>query len=216
MIGYLQGELIAHDPLGHADQVIILVAGVGYQVMLPSGVITSAVGGQVSVWIHAITREDGTRLYGFAERDNIKGFTLLLDISGVGAKVALALLSAYGWSGVAQAIAAGDVTALTRAEGVGKKIAQRIINELSSKLDHLFTTTTAMSGVAGLGASVTALGTSDSASTSMLAAQAVSALSNLGYHTNMAQQAVQYVQSEQPHLSLEQIIPAALQRLSQA
>ena len=154
---------------------IVDVGGVGYLVFCSSRTLGSmpARGQPVSLQIETHVREDHIHLYGFggdAERD---WFKLLTTVQGVGAKVALSILGALAPLELAQAIAAGDRATVSRAEGVGPKLAQRIVTELKDK-----------AGMVGLQAGVqsqTAAGATNGAALEGELADAVSALVNLGY-----------------------------------
>ncbi len=160
------------------DSLIINVGGVGYLVFCSVRTLNSlaAQGGSVSVFIETHVREDHIHLYGFADQFEQEWFKLLTTVQGVGAKVALAMLSITSPETLAQAIAAADKVAITQAPGVGPKLANRIISELKDK----------MGGIA-LGSGVLAEEASHKASTSedpgvnQAMADAVSALVNLGY-----------------------------------
>lgn len=203
MIGYLSGKVQHREPQGNLDQVILTVSGVGYIVQCPSGVIQCELGENAEIWIHSITREDGTRLYGFADIGDIRGFVKMLEVQGVGAKVAMALIAALGWQGLLAAITTQDSAQLTRADGVGKKLAERIVHELSAKLGSL----------GGTG-SMTPSPASPSQNTSK-SADAVSALVNLGYSGILAHETVRTVQKDNPAMPLEEIITQALRSLNE-
>ena len=154
-------------------------------------------GDTAELWIHSITRDDGTKLYGFAARSDVKGFVMLLDVPGVGAKVALALIAALGWQDLMDALVAGDAARLTQADGVGKKLAERITHEMAAKIEKL-------SGLQPV------------KTTGMLApedSEAISALCNLGYATNQAKQAVIRARKQAPKANLETLITLGLQFL---
>ena len=196
MIGYLSGKIQWREPQGHLDQVILNTGGVGYVVLCPARAIEAAVGEKAELWIHSITRDDGTKLYGFAAQSDVQGFVMLLDVPGVGAKVALALIAALGWQDLMDALSAGDSARLTQADGVGKKLAERITHEMATK-------------VAKLGnIAPTVAPTSLPQDT-----EAISALCNLGYATNQAKQAVLRARKQAPKASLETVITLALQLL---
>ncbi|NQY81594.1 MAG: Holliday junction branch migration protein RuvA [Alphaproteobacteria bacterium] len=202
MIGYLSGNVQWLEPQGNLDQVIVLTHGVGYIVTCPGGVVQARIGEGTELWIHSITREDGTKLYGFSAISDVKGFVMMLDVPGVGAKVALALIAVLSWQGLLDTLVAGDSARLTQADGVGKKLAERIIHEMGAKLGKL-------NGLQGTDPAVM----SAIVAQSSLTAEAVSALSNLGYSGTVAQQAVQSVQHQSPAENLESLITLALRLL---
>ena len=131
MIGRLRGLLLETTD----EEVLIECAGVGYVVRC--GVRTIAalpeLGGEVIMHIESQTREDGTRLYGFLSKDERKAYTVLQGVQGVGPKAALAVLDILTPQQLAQAVAHEDKTAVSRASGVGPKLAQRIVIELKGK-----------------------------------------------------------------------------------
>lgn len=161
-----------------ADGVVLDVGGVGYLVFCSSRTIgaVNGVAGTVSLAIETHVREDHIHLYGFIDDAERSAFRLLTTVQGVGAKLALAILSTVSADGLAQAIAAGDRAALTRAPGVGPKLAVRLVTELKDKVATLampLTTQALRSANDGGGAAA--------GETSGAQADAVSALVNLGY-----------------------------------
>ena len=133
MIGSLRGELLAREP----NEVLIEVAGVGYRVTVGPSVSASLgeVGASVFVHIHHHIREDAQHLYGFADIEERLMFETLLSAHGVGPSLALAIMSVHGPAGLRQAVIDEDVAALCLVPGVGKKTAQRLLVELSSKVE---------------------------------------------------------------------------------
>lgn len=135
MIGFLSGILHDTDDRG----LIISVAGVGYQV-IPSASVTNnntKIGLPIELFIHTHVREDQLALFGFSTKEELKLFELLLSVSGVGPKSALAVLSAGSPDEVRTAIAAADVEFFKSVSGIGKKTAQRIIVDLKSKVGSI-------------------------------------------------------------------------------
>ncbi|MEO1198112.1 MAG: Holliday junction branch migration protein RuvA [Pseudomonadota bacterium] len=179
MIGKLSGRL---DSRGE-DWVIVDCQGVGYVVFCSARTLSSVPsdGEAISLAIETHVREDMIRLFGFqsdAERD---WFRLLNTVQGVGAKVALAILSTLSAGDLASAVAMQDKAMVARAQGVGPKVAQRIVSELKDKAP-------AMAGVA---APATGLGAALANEAASPAADAVSALVNLGYGQTEAGLAIQ-------------------------
>jgi len=118
-----------------ADWLVVSVNGVGYLVQAAASALAKGkLGSEIDLYTHLIVREDGMALYGFADGDERRLFQMLIAISGVGPKVALALLSAMRSDELAYAIASGNASALARAPGVGQKLASRIVLELRGKL----------------------------------------------------------------------------------
>ena len=134
MIGYLEGKVQARL----ADGVVVLTTGgVGYQVRLPTPVLArlaDAAGTPVRLFVSTVVRADDIALYGFDGPDGKALFELLTSVSGIGPKLALALLSAMGPAELVGAIVVQDVALLSSVPGVGKKTAGRVCLELSEKL----------------------------------------------------------------------------------
>ena len=126
VIASLRGAVIARG----GDHVVVEVRGVGYKVFVPRHPASD----DVLLHTHQVVREDGQWLYGFETREELALFELLIGVSGVGPKAALAILSVARPSEVAAAIASGDAATLARAPGVGKKTAERLIVDLRSKV----------------------------------------------------------------------------------
>ncbi|MBI3918266.1 MAG: Holliday junction branch migration protein RuvA [Betaproteobacteria bacterium] len=133
MIGRLSGRLIARHP----PQVVIDVQGVGYELDVPMSTFYQlpAAGGEVTLLTHLIVREDAHQLYGFASEAERRVFRQLLRISGVGARIALAVLSGLSVSELQQAVNAQESGRLVKIPGIGKKTAERLLLELRDKLD---------------------------------------------------------------------------------
>jgi Holliday junction DNA helicase RuvA len=129
VIGSLRGRISARG----ADHVILETGGVGYKVFVPR----HPGGEEALLHIHHLIREDGQFLFGFESREELGLFELLIGVSGVGPRAALALLSVSRPVELATAIAGGDVVALARAPGVGKKTAERLIVDLRTKVGRI-------------------------------------------------------------------------------
>jgi len=169
MIGKLKGTV---DGIGE-DHAIIDVHGVGYVVQGSSRTLQTLTNGEaVILFIETQVREDAIRLFGFTSEQEREWFRLLQSVQGVGAKVALAILSIMTGGEIATAIGTGDKAMVARAPGVGPKLAQRIVSELKDK-------SPALTGI-DLGLSSLATSISDRAAPKPVA-DAVSALANLGY-----------------------------------
>jgi Holliday junction DNA helicase RuvA len=133
MIGSLRGSVLERGPTG---DVLVEVGGVGYRVAVPTGTLAALEPGTAAfLFTHLHVRDDALDLYGFATRDERATFEALLGATGVGPKLALAILSAHSPSSLRRAVAEGDVDALTLVSGVGKRTAQRLVMELQSRLD---------------------------------------------------------------------------------
>lgn len=184
-----------------ADYVIIDVSGVGYQVFVPLSTFYRMPdeGAVASLHIHTHLREDMLALYGFSEQAEKDLFLILLGVSGIGPKLALTILSSLSTDEIASAIQSSDDQKLYAIPGIGKKTAARMILELKDKVKHL------MTGSAPGGRPQQADVDLD---------DAVSALMNLGYKKNQAEDAVQMVLRGHPGLSVENLIREGLQALT--
>ncbi len=183
MIGRLKGKV---EAIG--EQICIIdVGGVGYEVQASARALRDmAIGADVVLTIDTHVREDAIRLYGFKSEVERTWFRTLQNVQGVGAKVSLAILGVLSPQELANAIALGNWAAVEQTPGVGKKIAQRIVAELKDKAPALT--------VAGLDAPVTVNGKAGAdagaPAQDTAVAEAISALSNLGYLPAQASQAV--------------------------
>ena len=132
MIHYIKGTLAIKLDTG----IVVEAGGIGYDISVPgnSSLYLRSEGDEVICYTAMIVREDDVSLYGFADRESLELFRLLITVSGVGAKAAMAVLSALTSSQLRQAIAFEDDKAIATANGVGKKTAQRIVLELKDKV----------------------------------------------------------------------------------
>jgi Holliday junction DNA helicase RuvA len=138
MISSVRGEVLDIA----LDHVVIEAAGVGYKLMAaPSTLATLRRGGEARLITAMIVREDSMTLYGFPDADARDLFLTLLGVSGVGPKIALATLAVYDATALRQALADGDVTALTRVPGIGKRGAERLVLELRDKIGPVLPST---------------------------------------------------------------------------
>lgn len=135
MIGRLRGTLISKQP----PWLLIDVGGVGYELEAPMSTIYDlpATGKEVILLTHHAVKEDSVSLYGFMQETERALFRNLLKVSGIGAKIALAVLSGVSTSDFARLVHAGDVVALTKIPGIGKKTAERIVVELRDRVESL-------------------------------------------------------------------------------
>jgi holliday junction DNA helicase RuvA len=182
MIGKLRGVV---DSVG-VDHAVIDVGGVGYEVACSPRTLSAlpAIGEPVTLSIEMYVREDAIKLFGFLSEAERSWFRLLQSVQGVGAKVALSILGTLTADQLAHAIALQDKATVTRAPGVGPKVALRIVNELKDKAPQL-----AMSAAAVQGPTMPGGRTPLQAATSP-ATEAISALLNLGYSTVQANAAI--------------------------
>jgi Holliday junction DNA helicase RuvA len=130
MIALLRGDVLDRG----AAEVVVDVHGVGYRVLVPSGVAIPLPGREIILHTSLQVREDSMTLYGFLERDELRLFELLLTSSGVGPKLGLAALSALRPAALEAAIADGDVAVLTGVPGIGRKVAERLVLELKDRV----------------------------------------------------------------------------------
>ena len=132
MIGRLSGTLVEKQP----PQIVIDAGGVGYEVDVPMNTFYQlpATGSPVSLFTHLVVREDAHLLFGFASRNEREAFRRLIKVSGVGARIALAILSGMTCDELAVAVAAEDIKRLSAVPGIGKKTAERLVLELRGKL----------------------------------------------------------------------------------
>jgi Holliday junction DNA helicase RuvA len=132
MIGSLRGRISSKVP----PQLTVDVGGLGYELEAPMSTFfhLPAVGEEVRLLTHLVVREDAHVLYGFATEDERRLFRSLIRVSGVGPKIALALLSGISVSAFAECVLTGDIAALTRVPGVGRKTAERLIVEMRDRL----------------------------------------------------------------------------------
>ena len=183
MIAQLAGTVV-HTEIG---SIVVDVHGVGYKVFVPLSVATN-VGEEILIYTHMVVREDVLDLYGFSDLESLRFFELLLRVSGVGPKSALAILSQASIPTLKQAISNGDLSYLTKVSGIGRKTAEKIIIELRDKVSGGTT-----GDLAGVG-------------------DALEALVALGYGRREAQEVLR--KSDHSKLSIEEIVRKALTDLS--
>ena len=202
MIASLTGTLVH---LGTND-LVIRVSGVGYQVQASSRCLArlGQEGDDVTILIDTQIKDDRIILTGFADAAVKDTYALLQTVQGVGAKAALSILSALSPDDVILAISAGDKAMITRADGVGPKLAQRIVNELADK---------AAGFSLGAGAQLASSTPATSQNTNAAINDAVSALVNLGYGRGEAHAAVVLVAAETKQDTPEALLPLALKEL---
>lgn len=199
MIGFIRGKLFH---IG-SDFVLVDVQGIGYQVHVPKRLLANlpAVGGEVMLYTCLLVRDDDISLYGFDSEQGQKIFRLLISVSGVGPKAALALMSVAGPERLAAAIAEENLALLTSAPGVGKKTAQRIVVEVKDRMRQMTASAPAVCS-AGEGAVEQGAG------------EAALALQALGYSWTEARGAVVSVLQQQGTMPVADLIKAALKLLA--
>jgi Holliday junction DNA helicase RuvA len=200
MIGRLHGTLLEKQP----PQLLLDVGGVGYEVSAPMTTFYELpeTGSQVTLHTHLAVREDAHVLYGFLREQDRLLFRTLIKVSGVGPKLALAILSGMSADEFAGCVQSGDAAALTRLPGVGKKTAERLVIEMKDRLKDwqgvTLTTETAEVGAAPASAALK---------------DAISALVSLGYKPQEASRMVSQVEGE--GLASEELIRLALKAAAQ-
>lgn len=149
MIGRLCGRIARRQP----QEILLDVGGVGYRVAIPLGTFCALPEGEepATLEIHMLVREDALQLFGFATETEKTLFEALLSVSGVGPKVALAVLSGFAPSELARAIEEGDSARIRTAPGVGRKLAERIVLELKEKVSRIAPAAPSSSGSAPRG-----------------------------------------------------------------
>jgi len=196
MIGFLRGVLVDKQP----PSLLLDVQGVGYEVEAPMTTFYDlpALGESVALFTHLAVREDAHTLYGFSKASDRSLFRSLIKVNGVGARLALTILSGMQASEFVLCVQAGDTAALVKLPGVGKKTAERLVVEMRDKL-----TDWGGAGVAGGAAATTRPDVVNPVE------EAVSALMALGYKAHEASRLVRAIDAQ--NLSTEDIIRAALQ-----
>ncbi len=197
MIAFVEGTVVS---VGH-DSVVVDVAGVGYRVFCGTGTLAGLrEGTSARLLTHHLVREDQQALYGFRTSEELAFFELLLTVTGVGPKVALAIVSSRPAKDLQLAVFQGDEAVLTAVPGVGKKLAARVVLELKEKV-----------AVAG-GEAVAAGGGRDRAGAAE--SEVVAALQALGYSASEAREAARgAVAALPPGASLEERVKGALRAL---
>ena len=208
MIAYLYGRLLEKLE----TSVVIDTGGVGYEVFVPSNSLVWLKGKGDDVVLHTaqIFKEDDVSLYGFEGRGSLRLFRLLISVSGVGAKAAMAILSAMNVDEAVRAIAFEDASMLTRAHGVGRKSAERIVLELKDKVTEVFGGALGSGGAAqardaGGAKAGKASGPAD------IQTEAINVLMSLGITRSEAAQAVMNVKDD--YGSVEDCVRLALKGL---
>lgn len=200
MIGKLTGRLDAVSDNG----AIIDVAGVGYSVFASSRTLNQLgrVGEVVTVLVETHVREDHIHLYAFYSDDEKRWFQTLQRVQGVGSKAALAILSVLTSDDIMNSLLSEDKTMFVRADGVGQKLASRIVSELKDKVDGIFS---------GNLSNTEAIKNQDTA----LLSDAISAMVNLGFSRFEAQKAVSQASSEPTNIeTLDKLVAATLKELA--
>ena len=201
MIAFLRGTILEKHP----NRIVVDVSGVGYEVFVPLSTFYGLgdAGSAITVRIHTHVREDALLLYGFATLLEQELFERLIGVSGIGPKVALAVLSGIEPLDLIRAIERGDLARLTAIPGVGKKTSERIVLELKDRLPR----PQAVAVAAGDAASDAPIVRDD----------VVSALVNLGYHRPLAEKAAEAAiktLGSTPDAGFERMLKQALRELA--
>ncbi|MCR5207127.1 MAG: Holliday junction branch migration protein RuvA [Eubacterium sp.] len=197
MIYSLKGTLTYAEP----SFAVVECSGVGFKCFISMTTLRTlpSVGKEVSLFTYMAVREDAIDLFGFYDQSELEAFRLLITVSGVGPKAAIAILSVLPPDRLSIAVSSGDVRSIQLANGVGKKTAERVVLELKDK----------MAGIGGASASV--VEGIQSVATSGNASEAVEVLVSLGFERSDAATAVGRLDKE---LSVDEMIRAALKTLS--
>jgi len=190
MIASLEGTLVHND----TNSVIVNVGGIGFQLNISTYTLNQLekIGSTVSLYTHLYLRTDNIALYGFASREELVLFKDLISVSGIGPKVALAMLSTLNPEQLVTAITSGNTELIVQVPGIGKKVASRLVVELKGKLQKEWGETTLQFKPAN--------------------AEAVAALTGLGYSLREATQAISSI-PDSAEMNLEEKIKLALQQL---
>jgi len=197
MIAFLRGRVLDKQP----NRIIVDVQGVGYEVHVPLSTYYDIgdPGAEVAVRVYTHVREDVLQLYGFLTDLERQLFERLIGISGIGPKLAVAVLSGVESRELVMAVQRGDVARLTSIPGVGKKTAERIVLELRDRLSQLVMPVAEAAPAAAAG--------------DRLRGDLVSALQNLGYHRAQADKAVESTLSSMPDATFEHALRQVLREL---
>jgi Holliday junction DNA helicase RuvA len=198
MIAFLRGRVLDKQP----NRVVVDVGGVGYEVHVPLSTFYEVgdEGAEVALRVYQHVREDALQLYGFLTELERQLFERLIGISGIGPKLAIAVLSGMEPRDLVVAVQRADVARLTGIPGIGKKTAERIVLELKDRLAQLVAPVSA--------------GPAPAASAGdRLRADLLSALQNLGYHRPQAERAIDAAVKAHPEATFEHAVRAALREL---
>ena len=205
MIAHLNGRLLAKE----ATSVIVDVAGVGYEVSIPFSTFYEVgdVGANVELRIYTHVKEDALQLYGFKTLLERQLFINLLSVSGVGPKIAIALLSGMSADELVNSIKNNNLARLTAVPGVGRKTAERLVVDLREKM-------TALAAAQVEETPGDRLDISSASSDDDVRSQALSGLLNLGYQKSAAEKAIDSVLSEDGDITVESVLRRGLRKLA--
>lgn len=200
MIAYLKGELNDVEE----EAIVLEVNGIGYNVKVNERTVQMlpALGSEMKIYTYTAVREDAVNLFGFLTKEDLEMFRLLITVSGIGPKGALAVLSVLDADGLRLAILSGDAKAIAKAQGVGAKTAERVIIDLKDKvsIEDTFVSResneTVMQGTAA----------------GAVLKEAAEALTALGYPASEALKAVKQVENAE-QMEVEELLKQALKKL---
>ena len=199
MFYYIKGELVRTDP----NSVVVDCGGIGYKMTVTQNTLShfTRLGEKVCLYTHFYVREEVLELFGFHSETEMEAFKLLITVSGVGPKAAIAILSVLTPEKLSASIASGDAKAIAKAQGVGSKTAARVVLELKEKIAKVLPTQYDADNAEETVSDEPVFGSVD---------EAISALMVLGYSRQEAQLALKGVD---PLLSLEDMITVALRKM---
>ena len=200
MIAYLAGTLFSLE----GDEAVVLCGGVGYLLRLPTSTAGNLgpAGGSVALWVHTAVKEDAIDLYGFASARQRSLFQLLLAVPNVGPKLALLLMSSVPPAQLAKAVQQGDIPALTRVKGIGKKTAEALLFHLKARGLEI-----AATAAEGLGIAI------EPDRRPPPADDLMAALLALGYRPAQAEAAAAQAREKLPGAELDPLVREALKAL---
>jgi Holliday junction DNA helicase RuvA len=198
VIAHLRGRILEKRP----NRLVVDVNGVGYDLSVPLSTFYGLgdAGSEITLRVHTHVREDALALYGFATQVEQELFERLISVSGIGPKVALAVLSGIEPADLIRAIGCGDLARLTAIPGIGKKTSERIVLELKDRLPRVHAAALA--------------GELQADDTPALRDDLLSALINLGYHRPLAEKAVESAVNRTPDGDFERTLKQALRELA--
>lgn len=196
MIYNVKGKLTYTDP----NFAVVECGGVGFKCFVSMTTLRElpSIGNEVNLYTYMSVREDALDLFGFYDTDELEAFKLLISVSGIGPKAAIAILSVLSPSKLSVAVSSGDVRSITTAQGVGKKTAERVVLELKDKM-------------VGLGGSAQAVQNVQSVAASSDAQEAVEVLVSLGFNQS---DAATVVGAMDKSLSVDDMVRKGLRELS--
>jgi Holliday junction DNA helicase RuvA len=203
MIAFLSGKLLAKHP----GVVILDVQGVGYEVSIPLSTFYELGEVEADVQLHIYThvREDALQLFGFRTRRERELFMQLISVSGVGAKMAIAMLSAMSTDEIILAVRTENLAKLTAIPGIGRKTAERLVIELRDKVMKMLAPETEAAALSDA---------KEKQAVDLVYDDALSALLNLGYQRAAAEKALKTAANEGTEITVQKLLRKSLQRLA--